>query len=303
MNPSYLKLLQSGELAKRVGLAYQALRSCKLCPHKCKVNRLKNELGLCRTGKICKVASANLHHGEEPPISGSQGSGTIFFSFCNLRCIFCQNYPISQMGNGEPANPARLALLMLNLQKRGSHNINLVTPSHVTAQFLAGLLIAAQKGLKIPIVYNSSGYEGLEALRLLNGLVDIYMPDIKYFDDKIAQKYSGATNYYKHVCLALKEMYKQVGPLEVDENGLGKKGLLIRHLVLPGGLASSEKLFEFVAKELSTKVPVNLMSQYFPAYKASQDSIINRRIFAQEFEKAEKALLKWGLTEGWSQPL
>ncbi len=303
MPPSYLQLLETGELARRVGQAYAALRSCKLCPHECGNNRLRDELGVCRTGKVCKVASANLHHGEEPPITGTRGSGTIFFSYCNLRCIFCQNYPISQMGNGKPAPPHRLAELMLDLQKRGAHNINLVTPSHVTAQFLAGLLIAAKNGLNIPIVYNSSGYEGLEALKLLNEVVDIYMPDIKYFDDKIAQKYSGATNYHQHNCLALKEMYNQVGPLEVDENGIGTKGMLIRHLVLPGGLSSSERLFKFVANKLSPKIPVNLMSQFFPAHKAPQDEIINREITKKEFEQAEQALLKWNLTEGWIQPL
>jgi len=299
--PIYLRLLESGELAERAGQAYLALRSCVLCPRNCKVNRLKNQMGFCRTGKVCKVASANLHFGEEPPISGTRGSGTIFFSHCNLRCIFCQNYPISQYGNGEYAPPKVLAQMMLNLQKQGAHNINLVTPSHVVPQFLAALAIAAKRGLSIPIVYNCSGYDGLEALKLLDGVVDIYMPDIKYCEHEIAERYSGAVKYWDAVRPAVKEMFRQVGPLVVDEDGIGIRGLLIRHLVLPGGLASSEKIFEFIATELSRDVPVNLMSQYFPAYKAVGDPLLGRRITKAEFNEAKKALQKWGLTEGWIQ--
>jgi putative pyruvate formate lyase activating enzyme len=250
---------------------------------------------------VCKVASANLHHGEEPPISGQRGSGTIFFSNCNLRCIFCQNYPISQFGNGEYATPEDLAKMMLRLQERGAHNINLVTPSHVVAQFLAGLAIAAREGLKIPIVYNCSGYDGMEALKLLDGVVDIYMPDIKYCEHEAAERYSGATKYWDAVRPAVKEMFRQVGPLVIDNEGIGVKGLLIRHLVLPGGLASSDKIFEFISTELSRDVPVNLMSQYFPAHKAVGDLVLGRRITREEFKEAEDALHKWGLTEGWIQ--
>ncbi len=315
-SPSYLNLSKNGELARRAGLAYGAMRSCMLCPRNCAVNRLKNELarpprlrdagshggwGFCRTGKVCKVASSNLHNGEEPPISGTRGSGTIFFSNCNLRCVFCQNYPISQLGNGECATPHELADMMLRLQDRGAHNINLVTPSHVVAQFLAGLTIAAKNGLKIPIVYNCSGYDGLEALKLLDGVVDIYMPDIKYCEHEIAERYSGATKYWDAVRPAIKEMHRQVGPLVMDEDGIGVKGILIRHLVLPGGLSSSEKIFEFIATELSKDVPVNLMSQYFPAHKAVGDPVLGRQITKEEFKEAEAALHKWGLTEGWIQ--
>ncbi|PIU58208.1 MAG: radical SAM protein [Deltaproteobacteria bacterium CG07_land_8_20_14_0_80_38_7] len=303
MQPLYINLLKSGDFSKRVGDAYGALRDCKLCPHNCGVDRIKNKNGICKTGKVCKVASANLHFGEEPPISGTKGSGTIFFSNCNLRCIFCQNYPISQLGNGKEAPPNVLANMMLNLQKQGAHNINLVTPSHVVPQFLAGLFIAAKNGLNIPIVDNCSGYDGLESLKLLDGVVDIYMPDIKYFDDKTAKKYSSADNYWEAVQISLKEMYRQVGPLEIDENGIGIKGMLIRHLVLPQGLASSEKLFKFIANEFSEDVPVNLMSQFFPAHKAGDDPIINRRITREEFKKAEKALYKYNLTKGWIQPM
>jgi len=301
--PSYLKLSETGELARRAGKAYVAMRSCMLCPRNCNVNRLRGEKGFCRTGKVCKVASANLHHGEEPPISGQRGSGTIFFSNCNLRCIFCQNYPISQFGNGEYATPEDLAKMMFRLQERGAHNINLVTPSHVVAQFLAGLAIAAREGLKIPIVYNCSGYDGMEALKLLDGVVDIYMPDIKYCEHEAAERYSGATKYWDAVRPAVKEMFRQVGPLVVDDEGIGVKGLFIRHLVLPGGLASSDKIFEFIATELSRDVPVNLMSQYFPAHKALGDLVLGRRITREEFKEAEDALHKWGLTEGWIQQM
>jgi putative pyruvate formate lyase activating enzyme len=301
MYPSYLQLSANGELAKRAGLGYAAMKNCKLCPRNCEVNRLEGEKGFCRTGKIAKVASHNLHHGEEPPISGHRGSGTIFFSHCNLRCIFCQNYPISQFGTGEPVNPERLATMMLNLQKRGAHNINLVTPSHVVPQFLAGLTIAADEGLELPIVYNSSGYDGLEALKLLDGVVDIYMPDLKYVTDEPAERYSSATKYWDSAKAAVKEMYAQVGSLEMDEDGVGIRGLLIRHLVLPGGLAGSEKVFEFIATELSPEVPVNLMSQYFPAYKAVDDPLLGRRITREEFAEAEKSLHKWKLDNGWIQ--
>ncbi len=301
MVPSYVKLSSSGELARRAGKAYAAMRACSLCPRDCGVDRLRGELGFCRTGKIAKVASHNIHMGEEPPITGIRGSGTIFFSHCNLRCVFCQNYPISQKGVGEPVSPKRLAQMMLNLQERGAHNINLVTPSHVVPQFLAGLTIAARKGLTIPIVYNSSGYEGMEALALLDGVVDIYMPDLKYVHDESAERYSHATNYWEAAKRAVKEMYRQVGVLTRDDDGIGVKGMLIRHLVLPGGLAGSEKVFEFIATELGREIPVNLMSQYFPADKAVNDPLLGRRITKEEFAAAETALHTWGLDEGWIQ--
>lgn len=300
-NSSYLSLSESGELARRVGQAYQALCECRLCPRDCGVNRLKNKVGICRVGKVVGVASANLHFGEEPPISGTKGSGTIFFTGCNMRCQFCQNYPLSQMMNGKSAPPNVLAEMMLNLQKRGAHNINLVTASHVVPQFLAGLCIAAKKGLNIPIVYNCSGYDGLDALKLLDGVIDIYMPDIKYTTHEAAKRCSGAPDYWDHVRPAVKEMFRQVGNLELDENGIAKKGLLIRHLVLPGGLASSDKVFEFVATELSRDIPVNLMSQYFPADRALNDPLLCRKITKEEFEEATSSLHKWGITNGWIQ--
>lgn len=303
MRPSYLNLLDSGELLRRVSRAYAALKECRLCPRDCGANRLKNERGVCRVGKIASVASTNLHFGEEPPITGTRGSGTIFFTGCNLRCHFCQNYPISQMGHGRMAPPAALAGHMLGLQKRGAHNINLVTPSHVVPQFLVGLFIAAKKGLKIPIVYNSSGYEGLVALELLDGVVDVYMPDIKYAGRDAAAKCSDAPDYWDAVRPALKEMFRQVGPLKLDDDGIAEHGLLIRHLVLPGLLDSPDKVFEFVATKLSRDVPVNLMSQYFPAHRAVDDAVLGRRITKGEFATAKTALHKWGLDRGWIQEM
>jgi putative pyruvate formate lyase activating enzyme len=303
MYPSYINLYKSGELLRRVRKAYEALRCCKLCPRECGVNRLKDELGFCRTGKLAKVASHNLHLGEEPPISGSKGSGTIFFANCNLKCKFCQNYPISQLGHGKIVTPKRLAAMMMSLQKRGAHNINLVTPSHVIPQFLAGLYIAIKMGLKLPIVYNSSGYDGMESLHLIDGVVDIYMPDIKYDSNVYAQKLSSAGNYCIFNRIALKEMYRQVGVLECDSDGIARRGILIRHLILPDGMAGSAECFDFIAKNLSKDVVVNLMSQYFPAFKALDDPLMNRRITKAEFQNAKKALLKQGLTSGWIQKL
>jgi putative pyruvate formate lyase activating enzyme len=303
MKPSYIALSRSGELARRAGRAYAALKACRLCPRACLVNRLQGEQGFCGIGKVADVASHNLHTGEEPPISGTRGSGTIFFTGCNMRCRFCQNWPISQLRHGKRAEPQLLARMMLNLQKRGAHNINLVTPSHVVPQFLAGLAIAAKAGLSLPIVYNSSGYEGLEALALLDGVIDIYMPDIKYATRDAAERCSLAPDYWDRVRPAIKEMYAQVGALTMDGDGIGMRGMLIRHLVLPAGLSGSEQVFEFIASELGTDVPVNLMSQYFPADKAVDDPVLGQRITKQEFREAEEALHRFGLTEGWIQHL
>lgn len=295
--------ITSHDLARRAGRGYAMLKGCRLCPRDCAVNRLKGERGVCRVGKVAGVASANLHFGEEPPISGTRGSGTIFFTGCNLRCHFCQNYPISRMGHGRPAPPSSLAEKMLHLQKRDAHNINLVTPSHVVPQILAGIAIAAGRGLSLPLVYNCSGYDGLDALSLLDGVVDIYMPDIKYATRDAAARCSDAPDYWDRVRPAIREMYRQVGPLVVDEEGIAVHGMLIRHLVLPGGLASSEKVFEFIATELGTDVPVNLMSQYFPADRAVGDPLLGRRITREEFAEAEAALHRFGLDRGWIQHL
>lgn len=301
MYPRYLNLLQSGELLGRVRASYEALRSCTLCPRKCGVNRLADEKGFCFIGKHAIVASYNSHHGEEPPISGFRGSGTIFFSSCNLRCIFCQNYPISQLRNGRTVTPEKLADMMLSLQKDGCHNINLVTASHVVPQFIAGLYIAAKKGLKIPIAYNSSGYDGLESLRLLDGIIDIYMPDIKYSSNAMAETYSEAPRYWDFVRPAIKEMHRQVGDLVIDENKIAVRGLIIRHLVLPENISGTDKVLEFIADEVSINTYVSLMSQYFPAYKAVNHPIMYRRVTHAEFEHAVDTFHKLGLENGWLQ--
>ncbi|HPW45978.1 MAG TPA: radical SAM protein [bacterium] len=301
--PSYLELSRCGELESRASAAIEAMERCDLCPRGCRVNRASGEIGFCRVGRKAGVASHNLHFGEEPPITGTKGSGTIFFTGCNMRCKFCQNYPISQNGNGEIVSAERLAEMMLSLQGRGAHNINLVSPSHMAAQFLESLCIAAKKGLRIPIVYNSSGYEGMKALKLLDGVIDIYMPDIKYATAEAAKFCSSAPDYWRHARPAIIEMYRQVGALQMDEEGIGVRGMLIRHLVLPNGLASSREIFRFVAEELGTDIPVNLMSQYFPAHAAVDDPILRRKITKEEFEAAKEALLEFNLVEGWMQEM
>ena len=313
-HPSYIALLNSGELLRRVALGYRALRECRLCPHDCGVNRLRGETGVCRTGKIVKIASANLHYGEEPPISGpshetahgasgeGRGSGTIFFSNCNLRCKFCQNYPISQLGSGSSVTPQELAEKMLSLQERGAYNINLVTPSHVVPQFLAALYIAAKGGFCLPIVYNTSGYDGIESLKLLDGVVDVYLPDIKYADDNISREYSGAPHYKEHNRAAIKEMYRQVGDLVCDDEGLAVRGLIVRHLVLPGGGAATREAMEFLAREISPETHVSLMSQYFPADRSLHHEFLKRRVSREEWADAVAALHEAGLENGWIQP-
>ncbi len=290
------------ELKRRVGQAYAALRVCRLCPRNCGVNRLRGEEGACHTGKIAKVASHNVHTGEEPPISGVRGSGTIFFSYCNLRCKFCQNYPISQQGVGSFATPQELAKMMLSLQERGCHNVNLVTPAHVVPQFLAGLYLARRQGFDLPIVYNSSGYEGFGALQLLDGVVDIYLPDIKYSKNDVAIHYSAAPNYWEIVRPVIKEMFRQVGLLRTDVDGIGISGLIIRHLVLPHGLSGTDQVLEFIASEISPDVHISFMSQYFPATQATNDEKINRRLTHEEYDTACGLLEKYGLENGWVQP-
>ena len=309
------------ELKRRVERAYAALAFCKLCPRECGVNRLKGEEGFCHTAKVAKVASHNVHKGEEPPISGVRGSGTIFFSSCNLRCKFCQNYPISQLGHGKEASPNELAKMMLWLQKEGCHNINLVTPSHVVPQFLAGLYIAkttplpkgesplpkgemvkGEGGFNLPIVWNSSGYDGMESLKLLDGIIDVYMPDIKYSSNNSAEHYSSATNYWDIVRPVIKEMYRQVGELEVDKDGIATKGLIIRHLILPNDISGTEEVLKFISHEISLKTHISLMSQYFPADRSLKDENINRRLTTEEYANATELLDKYGLENGWTQP-
>jgi putative pyruvate formate lyase activating enzyme len=290
------------ELQNRIESAYQLLECCRVCPRECGVNRLRNEKGgFCRSGLNPIVSSVSPHHGEEPPLSGTRGSGTVFFTNCNLKCVYCQNYPISQMGNGAERTPGELACQMLWLQEQGCHNLNLVTPTHFMPQILKALGIAKERGFSLPIVFNTSGYESLEALRLLDGIVDIYLPDMRYSDNAVALKYSSALHYPEVNRAAIKEMYRQVGNLVLDENGVAQRGLIIRHLVLPGGLSGTEGVMKFLAEEISKDVYISLMSQYFPAYRTQEFKEIHRRITTEEYEESYQIMLKYGLENGWVQ--
>lgn len=291
--------LSPEHIRERADQALARLESCDMCPRNCGVNRLLDETGFCRTGRYALVSSYGPHFGEEPPLVGSRGSGTIFFAGCNLGCIFCQNYDISHLLHGSTAAPEELAGLMLELQRRGCHNINFVTPSHVGAQLLEALPIAKQRGLTIPLVYNCGGYDSLETLRLLDGVIDIYMPDAKYADEKVAMELSRAPNYPQIMKAALKEMHRQVGDLELDERGIAVKGMIIRHLVLPNGLAGTQDIMHFIARELSTNSYVNIMEQYHPVYKAYEHSLINRRITRTEYLEALDMASAEGLHRGF----
>ncbi|OIN98476.1 radical SAM protein [Candidatus Desantisbacteria bacterium CG_4_10_14_0_8_um_filter_48_22] len=288
------------ELEEKIRQAYGLLSPCRLCPRACGTDRLKNKKGYCKAGLLPEIASYHAHHGEEPPISGFKGSGTIFFSHCSLRCVFCQNYSLSQLGEGAEVTIQELAEIMLKLQGMGCHNINFVTPTHYTAQILAALAAAKDKGLGIPLVYNCGGYESVETLKILDGVIDIYMPDFKYGDNAPAKKYSGAEDYAERAKEAHREMYKQVGGLKA-EGGIAVSGLLIRHLVLPNRLASSEKVFEFIAKELSPDMAVNIMAQYYPAHLANKYDEINRLPAVNEYTEALRAAKSAGLNQGWRQ--
>ena len=294
--PAYLALLENGELEKRVELAFEHLKDCDLCARTCLVNRRESIQGaVCRTGERAVVHSFGPHHGEEDPLRGWGGSGTIFFSWCNLRCTYCQNWEISHEGMGREVEPEELAEMMLNLQKRGCHNINFVSPSHVVAQILAAVLIAAHKGLQLPLVYNTGGYDSLEALELLDGVIDIYMPDMKYGDSQIARQYSRIRNYWERNKAAIQEMHRQVGDLIMDEQGLAKRGLLVRHLVLPNALANTDKVSAFLAEEISKDTYLNLMAQYHPSYQAHKSPQLNRRVTADEYEEAIMLAKEHGL--------
>lgn len=276
--------------------------SCKVCPRECGVDRLKGEIGNCGAGLEVKVSSFHQHFGEEPPLVGRHGSGTIFLTHCNLHCVYCQNYEISQLGMGTETSLAGLADMMMKLQRLGCHNINLVTPTPWVPQIIKALSIAQNRGLNLPVVYNCGGYESLHTLRMLEGIVSIYMPDIKYADNDYAQQYSGAADYWDVVRPALREMHRQVGDL-IIEKGIAKRGLLIRHLVMPHGIAGSKQCFEFISRELSKNTTVNVMAQYYPTYKASQYAPISRRITTQEYRAALQELSKVGLDAGFQQTI
>lgn len=295
MEKSAYVRLDPKELKKRAEQAVALLEECTVCAQACRVNRLHGELGICRAGRYAAVSSYGPHFGEEAPLVGKKGSGTIFFTHCNLRCEFCQNCEISQEGKGDEISPGELAGLMLHLQRMGCHNINLVSPSHFVPQFLEALAPAAARGLKIPVVYNTGGYDSLKTLALLDGVVDIYMPDIKFGDDDTGRKYTGAAGYFTVVKGIIKEMHRQVGDLIINDTGLAVRGLLVRHLILPGNLAGTEKVLEFLSREISLDTFINLMDQYYPAFKAFKYEELNRRITPGEFREALKWAKKAGL--------
>lgn len=295
--PAYLKLLRSGELEERVSLAYDLLMICDVCAWHCKVDRCVagGKLGVCKTGERAKVSSYSPHLGEEDPLRGWRGSGTIFFTRCNLRCQFCQNYDISQTSAGGKVEPEDLANIMLELQARGCHNINVVSPSHVAPQIMAAVLIAARAGLRLPLVYNTGGYDSLEMLRLLDGVIDIYMPDMKYADEALARRYSKTRDYPEVNQAAVREMHRQVGDLQIDAQGLAVRGLLVRHLVLPNNLAGTDKVVRFLAEDVSPHTYLNLMDQYRPAYRANRYPELSRAITHEEYQAAERMAREAGL--------
>ncbi len=295
--PNYLRLYESGELERRVEEAVASLALCRVCPWDCEINRLEDKRMVCRTGRYARVSSYFPHFGEEDCLRGWKGSGTIFFAWCNLRCVFCQNYDISQKEAGQEVRPERLGEMMLELQAMGCHNINFVTPEHVAPQVLEALPHAIRGGLRLPIVYNTSGFDSLESLRHMDGIVDIYMPDFKYWDEGTSKRYVKSPKYPAAVRAALKEMHRQVGPLRFDEKGLARRGVLVRHLVMPDGLDETREIMRFLATEVSSDTYVNIMGQYHPNGKVSEEKYgeINRRIAPEEMAGAFRVAKEAGL--------
>jgi putative pyruvate formate lyase activating enzyme len=294
---SYLRL-GVAELRRRAAEALEGLRSCKVCPWDCGIDRLADQRHICRTGRYARVASFFPHFGEENCLRGWKGSGTIFFAWCNLRCVFCQNYDISQEEVGVEARSERLAEMMLDLQRQGCHNINFVTPEHVVPQILEALPYAVEGGLRLPLVYNTSAYDSLESLRHMDGVIDIYMPDFKFWDPVHAKRYTKGRNYPDAARTAIQEMYRQVGDLVFDENGLARRGLLVRHLVMPGGLAGTRDVMRFLARDISPNTYVNIMAQYYPAGQVSAEKYaeINRQATSEEHAEAIRVAREEGLT-------
>lgn len=304
--PSYIKLLRNGELQKSAESAYGNLLSCTSCPRDCNVNRINGEYGICTSGHLPIVSSYTPHFGEEPVLSGTKGAGNIFFGNCNLKCIFCQNFEISQnpkVENLHQVSHERLADIMIELQNKECHNIGLVSPTHFSATILKSIYIAAEKGLCLPIIYNTNGYDSVDMLKLYNGVVDIYLPDFKYGNSEYAKKYSLVDNYFEKTKEALKEMFNQVGDELVYENDVVVRGLIIRHLILPNDLSETEKVFKFIAEELSPNIHISLMSQYYPTNKSFKDILIDRPLRNSEYEKALRLLDKYGLHNGWIQDM
>ena len=280
----------------------EILKECQICPHKCKIDRTK-QIGRCKATDKIKIALYSIHNFEEPCISGTKGSGTIFFSNCNMNCIYCQNYEISQFGKGKEITIHELADIMIKQQEKGVENINLVTPTSYTLQIIEAIKIAKKKGLKIPIVYNTNGYENVETLRLLEGYIDIYLPDLKYYDNEISKKYSKVDNYFEIATKAIKEMYRQVGQPILDKNGIMTKGLMIRHLVLPNNIENSKKILKWIKENLDNNIYVSIMAQYFPTYKAKETDDLNRKLTNKEYEEIENYLYDLNLENGYIQEL
>ena len=281
----------------------QELEKCKICPHNCGVNRLNGNIGRCKSNGNIKLAMASIHNFEEPCISGENGSGTVFFSNCNMNCVFCQNYKISQQGLGREISIKELAEIFIDEQNKNAENINLVTPTMYVYHIIEAIKIAKNKGLKIPIVYNSNGYENVETIKKLDGYIDIYLPDLKYYDDDLAFKYSGVKNYFENATSAIKEMYNQVGSPVLDENGMMKKGLIIRHLVLPNNIQNSRDVLKWINDNIDKKVFVSVMAQYFPTNKAKDFPEINRKLTKEEYEEIENYLYSLDLDNGYIQEL
>jgi putative pyruvate formate lyase activating enzyme len=295
--PAYMKLFRTGELYRRSREGLQQLKSCKVCPRDCEVDRLNDEWALCKTGRYAWVSSHFPHFGEEDCLRGWNGSGTIFFSMCNLKCVFCQNYDISQQRDGAESRPETLAQMMLELQEKGCHNINFVTPEHVVPQILEALPLAVQMGLRLPLVYNTGAYDSLESLRLMDGVVDIYMPDFKYWGEALSAKYLKAKKYPQAAKAVIKEMQKQVGDLVFDEKDLAKRGVLARHLVMPDNLEDSRQIMRFLAHEVSPHTYINVMDQYRPAWKVTENRYreINRRTTSEEHQETIRIAQEEGL--------
>lgn len=278
-----------------------ALRNCEICPRKCKIDRTKGKLGYCRSGANAAIYSYSSHHGEEPPLSGSKGSGTIFFSHCNMRCVYCQNYYFSQLEAGFEVSTDKLAKIMLSLQKAGCHNINLVSPTHFVPQIVAALEVAIRDGLSIPIVYNSSGYELTETIKMLNGVIDIYMPDMRYSDDAMAKKYSDAPDYVKYNRTSVKVMQEQVGDLVLDDNDIAIKGLIIRLLALPGDISGTKQSLRFIKDNISKNAYLSIMSQYYPTFKAYNYKELSCGITPEYYKNIVDEAGLLGLNNGWVQ--
>jgi len=304
--PSYIRLYKSGELKERVEQAERMLDACNICPRNCLTNRTNNELGICLSGYLPVVSSYTPHFGEEPVLTGTNGAGNIFFGNCNLKCVFCQNHEISQNWKAESTKEVsfeKLADIMIELQDKGCHNIGLVSPTHFSAQILRAIYLAVGKGLHLPIIYNTNGYDSVEMLKLYDGVIDIYLPDFKYGNDEYAKKYSKVDDYYEKAKLAIGEMFRQVGAELKYEGDVVVRGLIIRHLVLPNDLAESENVFKYIAQELSPNIHMSVMSQYYPTFMSKRDILVDRPIRESEYDRVLQLLEKYNLNNGWTQEM